>query len=366
MMLYYLILTQVCGLNCLYCQNRPDPSIQPIDLSYDLRLLKKFIRQDPEPTIVFYGGDPLMRVDLVEEVMDEIEAEHFIIQTNALNLDRLGGRYLRMINTLIVSIDGRREVTDYYRGRGTYDRVLRNVRSALARGFKGDLVARMVASGRTDIFFDAKHLLELREPRFTHVHWQLDALWDYPPAQRYSDFDAWLRDSYLPGVEALVRLWVERILTEGVVPGIAPFKGIVWSMLSGEWMGYLRCGSGLDAFAMTTDGRILACPIAPEFRFNVVGHIGNTTPDKIRYSVRVGPPCTECSYYDLCGGRCLFANKTMLWGGEGFRKVCETVKHLIDCLSRAKEVVRDAVNRGVIDYEDIRYPPYLNSIEVIP
>ena len=364
-MLYYIVLTQVCGLKCIYCQNTPDPRIQPINFSIDLNDLKRFISMDPNPYICFYGGDPLMRIDLVEKIMDEIPAKKYIIQTNAINLNKMKRRYLEHIDTLLVSIDGREEVNDYYRGEGVYKKVLENVRYALDNGFHGDLVARMAVSGKTDIYLDVRHLVELDNPHFDHVHWQLDVLWDFPPAQRYENFDLWMDNIYNPGITRLINYWITN-MDKGFLLGIVPFIGIMWSLLTGEKRRYLRCGAGIDAFGITTDGRIMACPIAPEYKFNIIGDIWNSRPSDLPYKAKIGEPCLSCKYYDLCGGRCLFANKTMLWGETGFKKVCKTVYHLIDSLREVEPLVRKYISEDKVALEMFNYPPYPNSIEVIP
>lgn len=364
-MLYYVTLTQVCGLKCRYCQNTPDESIQPIRLNYDLDSLVRFISRDPDPIICFYGGDPLMEVGLIQRIMDLLPNARFVIQTNGLRLKLLRPDVILRFDTILVSIDGRPEITDYYRGEGVYEKVLSNVRYVREVGFKGDLVARMAVSGRTDIYLDVMHLLGLGDSYFDHIHWQLDVLWDYPPAQRYEDFRKWLYGTYFPGIEKLVEWWVDE-LSVGRVPGIAPFKGIVYKLLTGFRAGLLPCGSGIDAFAIGTDGRLLACPIAPEYSFNRVGDIWSCTPQSIYGSVLVDGPCLNCEYFDVCGGRCLFANKTMLWGEDGFHLVCESVKYLIDLLRSKMPQIRSLLEKKVVDIDMLRYPPFLNSIEVIP
>jgi len=343
--------------------NEPNSSVMPIHLEVDIKRLKRFISRDPEPIICFYGGDPSMRPDLIRRIMDSIYAKHYVIQTNGIMLHRLGEDYIRRFDTILLSIDGRREVNDYYRGLGVYDKVIDRARYIRSIGYRGDLVARMAVSSRSDIYKEVTHLLQL-DGLFSHVHWQLDVLWDYPPMQRYRDFNGWV-ERYNNGVSRLIHLWI-REMEDGHVLGIAPFKGLMWSMLTGERRRYLRCGSGIDAYAIATDGRILACPIAPEFRFNVVGYIDRDDIESIRDRALIGEPCLSCSYYDLCGGRCLFTNKTMFWGLEGFRKVCETVFHLIDELRRVESRVRELVSEGIISLEDIKYPPYTNSVEIIP
>jgi len=337
----------------------------PINMEVDIDIIKKFISKDPSPIICFYGGDPLYKIPLMERIMDEVIAKHYVVQTNGIMLHRVRPRYLRRIDTLLVSLDGRPETTDYYRGEGIYERVVKNIKYVVSSGFKGDLVARMTVSGHSDIYKDVRYLLDLGDPKFTHVHWQLDALWDYPPEQRYNDFSKWVENSYNPGITRLINYWISE-MEKGKVLGIAPFKGLMWSMITGENKYSLRCGSGEYAFAIGTDGRILACPIAPEFSFNILGNIYSIEPRDLQNKVRISKPCTSCEYYEYCGGRCLFANKTMLWGVDGFRNVCNTVKHLINSLLQYKDRVLELVKEGIVMLEDIKYPPYPNSVEIIP
>ena len=60
--------------------------------------------------------------------------------------------YLLKFTAILVSIDGRKETVDGYRGKGIYDRVVKNVADARTRGFKGHVIARMACSMKTDIY----------------------------------------------------------------------------------------------------------------------------------------------------------------------------------------------------------------------
>jgi len=355
----------VCNLRCKYCGNDPDPSVEPLEINYSLDDLKRFIEKDSDAIICFYGGEPLLRVNIIKWIIDNIKAKKFCIQTNGLFLDRLELEYLEKFDTILVSIDGRKEVTDYYRGTGTYDLVIKNIRKIRRKGYDGDIIARMAVSEKTDIYSDVKHLIELKNPNFDHVHWQLDALWDLPPKQRYKDFDLWVDTIYNAGITKLVNYWYEKMEQEGKVLGIVPFIGIMKTLLTGEKV-YLRCGAGIDAFTITTSGRIIACPVALEFDEFYLGDIWTTEPYELPWKIKIGGPCLRCEYNFICGGRCLFANKTMLWGIEGFEKVCETVKHLINELIRIKPRVQDLIDKGIISIDDFNYPPYNNSTEIIP
>jgi radical SAM protein with 4Fe4S-binding SPASM domain len=128
----------------------------------------------------------------------------------------------------------------------------------------------------------------------------------------------------------------------------------------------LRCGSGIDSFAVTTNGDLTVCPIAPEWDFAKVGTIFHSAPQDLPNKVRIGEPCTECDSVNLCGGRCLFANKTKLWGQTGFEKVCNSSKKMINELEKLKPRIIEMISDKGISKEDFDYSPYNNGCEVIP
>jgi len=356
-MLYIIFLTGVCNLRCRYCGGTIPSYVMPHEVQYSIEELRDFISQDDNPSIAFYGGEPLLRIDLMERIMDEIEAEHYILQTNGLLLDRVREEYLDRFSTILVSIDGRREITDMYKGEGVYDRVLRNVELVKRKGYSGELIARMVATEDTDIYEDVRHLLSLG--LFTHVHWQINAVWS--PDELWNDFAGWV-ERYNEGITKLVNFWV-RNMEKGVVLGIVPFLGVLRALL-----GYDNttppCGSGVDSFAITTDGRILACPICPDLDWNVLGDLKSSV--KSLPKVEILEPCKSCEYVKICGGRCLFFNRERLWGDEGFNLVCKTARHLIEEIENAKPKILEFVSRGKINFDDLIYPKYNNTTEIIP
>ncbi|WXG44651.1 MAG: TIGR04084 family radical SAM/SPASM domain-containing protein [Promethearchaeati archaeon SRVP18_Atabeyarchaeia-1] len=365
-MLYFTVLTHACNLSCKYCGYVEDCNESaPREIEYNVQDLKNFLAQDPKPSIIFYGGEPLVRQHLLEQIMDSIPAESFLLQTNATELRNLGREYLKKLGAILVSIDGRRETTDRYRGEGVYDKILHNLQGIRQNGFAGDLIARMTASEHTDIFLDVSHLLELKNPEFNHVHWQIDALWDSPPDLRWNNFERWIGESYDPGIERLVRMWGDSLVRHGKVLPILPFTGIMRTLLNGGNAG-LRCGAGIDSFAVTTSGEITVCPIAPEWEFARVGSIFQSKPSDLPRRVEVGAPCTSCDILDLCGGRCLFTNKTKLWGEGGFRSVCRSTRAMIAELKQLKGQVVELISRKMISPDEFEYAPYNNGTETIP
>jgi len=222
----------------------------------------------------------------------------------------------------------------------------------------------MTTSNVSDIYRDVKDLIEL--DIFDHVHWQLDTQWSTPCFAGYDNFLDWRDNNYNVGITKLVNWFEKEIVENSRVLGIAPFLQVLHDMITGRKT-RLRCGSGLDSFNVDTGGEINPCPIAPETRELAMIQDDNfQSPETLRDSVKIAGLCTDCEILDLCGGRCLYANQTMWWGEEGFKEVCVTVKHLMNELKRILPSIKQAIADGKIELEDLNYPKYNNSVEVIP
>ena len=88
--------------------------------------LKKFINKDKNPVIIFYGGEPLLQINKIMKIIDNIDVP-YRMQTNGKLLDKLPIEYLNKIGKILVSIDGDKERTDSNRGIGTYNLVMKNI-----------------------------------------------------------------------------------------------------------------------------------------------------------------------------------------------------------------------------------------------
>jgi len=357
-MLFFVFTTGKCNLNCKYCGGSFPQHLVPWDIGYNFEHLKEFIAQDAEPIVAFYGGEPLLNTNMIRTVMENIPAKHFVIQTNGLLTKELEPRYWNRMSTVLLSIDGVQEVTDHYRGRGVYERVIDSARHLRRIGFEGDLLARMTVTELSDVYRDVTHLLSLG--LFDHVHWQLNVVW----SERWKNFDKWVAKSYNPGISRLISLWVSRI-GQGEVLGIVPFLGLMKTMLFDEYMAP-PCGAGRNAFAIATDGRIIACPIAVDAKELELGHLWTCKPESLRNAIRIEEPCTSCEIFRYCGGRCLYAYKKRYWGDEGFRKICNVTKHLVNSLLEKKNEIERQLERGIVSRKQLYYPPFNNTTEIIP
>ena len=184
---YHIILTDHCNLSCSYCRGKlflpsaPEgkgadiDSDLPVELDYDLENLYRFLEKDPDASLIFYGGEPLLRPDLVCEMVEHAPVKRFLVQTNGLLLDRIPRDVVNRLDTILVSIDGSRETTDGYRGGGTYDRVMANVKKVVSGGYHGEIIARMTVTEGTEIVQAVQFLADNPDFSFPSIHWQLDA-----------------------------------------------------------------------------------------------------------------------------------------------------------------------------------------------
>jgi len=328
-----------------------------------LKLLDKFCGQEPNCGLIFYGGESLLRTEEVKRIMDKVKAKHFLIQTNGLLLDRLEPVYVNRLDQILVSLDGDEHLTDYYRGFGTFRKVIDNLKLIKSNGFDGELIARMTVMEQTDIYSQVKWLLDNHEFDFSSVHWQLNAgFWNDDSARR--GFKEWIDESYNPGIRRLVEFWVDYMKDKGCVLRLYPFIGIAQSMLLGEKSCLLRCGGGWANYAIQTDGHIVPCPTMWGMRDHYLGHIGDVDPSKLK-RVFVGEPCTKCDLLGICGGRCLYANVTKRWNAEAYDLVCGTVKNLAGAIAEQLPRIREMIGNGTISLRDFEFMKF-NGCEIIP
>ncbi|MEM3341104.1 MAG: TIGR04084 family radical SAM/SPASM domain-containing protein [Thermoplasmata archaeon] len=362
---WHIILTRKCNLNCRYCGEGEGIS-EKRRIEYRIEDLTAFLDKDKSDRLVinFYGGEPTLEPELMEKIARAFPQASFMLQTNGTGIANLSEFVLTRLHSVLISIDGREEVTDANRGKGTYRKALEGARDARRRGFAGDLIARFAVSKESDIYKEVKHVLSLTDPKFDYVHWQLNAFWHEDNLyDTVGGFKAWLNSIYNPGIARLVEEWVQSI-ERGQMSGIAPFIPLMRTLLTGQ-KASLWCGSGRDTFSIEVDGSIYTCPISPDIMELKVGHIRTTVPEALRNIGPVGGPCVSCEVFSVCGGRCLFANRFFSKHPD-FEEVCSSVKFLIQCLKEREGRVRAAMRTGKIDFNALEWPLLNNGCEIVP
>jgi uncharacterized protein len=374
-MFFHVMLTTQCNLQCKYCfgeaEDDFDADFSGLDVDYSLpkkaaytwQQLAQFCSKDAECVLTFYGGEPLLCINEIKQIMDTVKPKHFMIQTNGLLLDKLEPEYVNRFHTILVSIDGDEDLTDYYRGKGTFRKVIDNLRLITRNGFQGELVARMTVMEHTDTHKQVTWLLDNSNYSFSSVHWQLNAgFWENDFARR--NFKSWSENCYIPSLKQLAEFWVNRMETRGIVLKLYPLIGIAQSLLHKE-LSLLRCGGGWINYAIQTDGYIIPCPTMWGMKNYYIAHISNADPLKLKQTPISNEPCTACDIRNICGGRCLYANITKRWNNNEYAAVCNTVRSLIDTIKDELPRIKQLINNGKVRLSDFDFMKY-NGAEIIP
>jgi uncharacterized protein len=374
---FHLILTDECNLCCTYCRAKAfeetgkkddhassqveiDPTL-PSEFDVNLGLLYDFLKKDPESTLTFYGGEPLLRADLINTIVQQAPVHHFMIQTNGILLDRLDSQIINRFSTILVSIDGNEALNNTNRGPGTYRTIINNIKRIRQNGYNRELIARMTVNEGTEIVDAVRWLSDNPDYSFSSIHWQLDA--NFTDDFSHRQFAGWVKENYNPGIIRLIKLWVDQMETEGKVLRWYPFLDPMEDLLH-DRQSLLRCGSGYANYSIMTDGHIAPCPVMIGMSQYYVGHVKDADPLNLPV-IEVNGDCTDCQIRGFCGGRCLYSNITKPWGADERRIVCSTVKNLHDGLTSALPRVNNLIEEGVICLSDFSHEKF-NGCEIIP
>jgi len=148
-----LQVSQQCNFRCSYCvysdeyenRNHSSKKMNWTTAKKGIDLLIDHSKDSPELEVGFYGGEPLLEFDLINECLKyaskvaEGKKVSFTITTNGslLNEDMVR-TFLKYDMTVSVSLDGPREIHDKNRkfaanGRGTFDQVYNNLKTVIKK-----------------------------------------------------------------------------------------------------------------------------------------------------------------------------------------------------------------------------------------
>jgi 12,18-didecarboxysiroheme deacetylase len=167
--------TRRCNLKCVHCYAHATGEAAKDELSTEEgKVLLDDLAQFGCPVVLFSGGEPLIRQDLVELADYAVKlGMRAVISTNGTLITRAVAQALKDVGLSYVgiSLDGMREVNDRFRGvRGSFDRAMAGIAHCQQAGIKVGLrftINRMNAAEIPAIF----DLLEERNiPRVCFYH----------------------------------------------------------------------------------------------------------------------------------------------------------------------------------------------------
>lgn len=166
---------QRCNLKCVHCysqsQDRPYPD--ELTTAEGKRLIED-LAEFGSPVILFSGGEPLLRNDLLELAERAIGLGlRAVISTNGTLIDEhMAGRLKKIgLSYVGVSLDGMRETHDRFRGvKGAFDAALKGIRACQEAEIKVGLRFTMNRRNAMDIPLIFDLLEEENIPRVCFYH----------------------------------------------------------------------------------------------------------------------------------------------------------------------------------------------------
>jgi sulfatase maturation enzyme AslB (radical SAM superfamily) len=133
-----ILLTTGCNLDCSYCFEHTRD--KPHDISM-AKLRDEYLNKGYVQSVSFFGGEPLLRLDIIEEHMrlfPEDRRTSYII-TNGTLIPSVAERLKDMKARLQISLDGCEKANDLNRGVGTYKQVKKALQVCYDNGIEWTL-----------------------------------------------------------------------------------------------------------------------------------------------------------------------------------------------------------------------------------
>ena len=229
----------------------------------------------------FYGGEPLLAFDLIQQITNFIETESKVFRKKprlsiTTNGSLLNNEMIEFLDeykfSVVLSFDGLAQ--DVQRKKGSYQLILSNLKKLMACEGVGLEVNSVFTPDSVGLFSKSiQHLLEIGAPR---VRYSLSYLkpWD---AEAIACFESELR---------VVCNHIETNFIELTESPIANFKDLRTEKVS-------CCPAGQDRITITPNGEIWGCPLFPDyferfgdrgemyrFLFGNIKDIGNKFPEQ--------------------------------------------------------------------------------------
>jgi MoaA/NifB/PqqE/SkfB family radical SAM enzyme len=190
----FLHVTKACNLHCSYCYfSARKPLPDEMTTEEFTRLWPQLVAVRPQK-VVFTGGEPLLRKDILTLLTDlrTADSEHHVVRclnsNGHLVTPQLASQLVGLADEVRVSLDGLRDRNDQLRGRGNFDAAVRALDCYYAVGFEPKVLVTVTSLALPDLEELLCFLIERKISRINlngfrpigrgtgHWEWQADPL----------------------------------------------------------------------------------------------------------------------------------------------------------------------------------------------
>ena len=297
-----LHLTDRCNLACRYCYARHGTD----EMSFETAMsaIDECTADDPNPGIIFFGGEPLLKADLVFRIIEACERQsprrfHYKVTTNGTLLTpELIARAMSVRLHIAVSCDGTPDAQDRHRmteaGMGSSALVVPNLRAVLAAQPSAPVMMTVNPDTAADLPEGVRFLREQGASYLiSSVNFQAD--WTERAWRQlkkaYKTLGDWYLDAYRHEEKFYFAAFDKRIASR-----IWPGRGT-------------SCQLGRRQIAVAPDGTYYPCVQFVGRAEYALGGVGRGLDPERRTCVfarneRDKPDCAGCALLGRCNNKC--------------------------------------------------------------
>lgn len=307
-----IMTTLACNLSCVYCyqQGLVDRSLNMTsEVAEKIKIwtINKIKENKPKEVIFhFYGGEPLINLDVLEKIMPEImQAAQSVgaiftsyVTTNGTLLNQKNILRLKRWNldNAQISIDGPKEIHDVRRplinGAGTYDRILENVVAALKEHLH--VVVRVNIDKQNIVYvedlFKEMRSRGLNEYRGLQINIEIVSP-IMNPTSHCINYTFNGEDE----MKALAGLWKMQVEYGFPIKSVMPIDSACENQIE-------------NSYTFSSNGDMYMCPGFIGIDDFIVGNIMDDDYDNEKYNSLIDKDvwknCLECEYAPVCQGGC--------------------------------------------------------------
>ncbi len=328
-MTVYFEPTSYCNLQCVYCYAEASTA-RGIHYSTEntKKLLESIMNYPSVKTIVFTGGEPLLRNDCLElaEYINQ-RGIHPCILTNGLLINKYNVKRFKVFEKVTISLDGHtKETHEKTRGENTFYKVVEAIK--LLREQDINVCVTTVISK-----VNQEYIVEIMD----FVKDKLDV----------KSHNMSIHISFGKGIDSGIECSEEEVkkyrdtyfnyLCETECGNIETF--LRPSIKKGEYR--TGCGAGCSEIFVKDSGDVFPCRLLNDSKY-YLGNLTNLTLSEIVKSKELETikdsfnttqikSCSECSYKNICGGGCRSVHSSYTGSTQKSSKIlCNMLKNEID------------------------------------
>ena len=330
-----LHVSHACNISCTYCfalggsyGGKPElmtweTARQAVDWLFSISAESKKCQID------FFGGEPLLALDLLKQTVAYAKAESnvlgiqvgFGITTNGTLLEGDALEFLMQEDIgIVVSVDGAKEdhnaVRKFHNGDDTFDAVASRVRNAAEQ--RADLI--ILRSTMTSKNLNMTEIAESLDA-FGVDNVEISPTWESPHSPTSIRMEH--VDELNGHIRQLARKELAAIIDDTHDSGFDTFRGKIKQVLNPQEKRQYGCGGGKTYFGVDVKGDIYFCSAfgsLPEYKMGDVWEGLDSEKDaKFRNDLHVDnrKGCSTCWARNLCGGGCAYDARVATGSSEG-------------------------------------------------